>query len=113
MNQEEKRELLEVAMRAFGQVINDQQNRIFNNGALRPHSFRSNAYPNWVQWKSHFVAVAEKKRWTDFQAINALIFCLNGHALDEIHTAPTELKQTPHGDPTLRYRHSSSISTEI
>ena len=91
-------------MRAFGQVINDKQNRIFNNGALRPDRFSSNAYPNWVQWKSHFVAVAEKNRWTDIQAINALPGCIHGHELDDFHTAPTELKQASQGDPdsTLR-----------
>ena len=53
----------------------------------------------WVQWKTHFVAVAEANRWTDIQAINALPVCLNGHALDEFVAAPTELKQTPQGDP--------------
>ena len=99
MNQDERRDLLEVAMQAVGQVLNDQQNRIFNNGALRPDRFPSNAYPNWVQWKSHFTAVAEANRWTQIQAINALPVCLNGHALDEFHAAPAALKQDTDGEP--------------
>ena len=99
MNQGERRDLLEVAMQAVGQVLNDQQNRIFNNGALRPDRFPSNAYPNWVQWKSHFTAVAEANRWTQIQAINALPVCLNGHALDEFHAAPAALKQDTEGEP--------------
>ena len=99
MNQEEKRDLLEVAMQAVGQVLNDQQNRIFHNGALRPDRFPSNAYPNWVQWKSHFTAVAAANRWTQIQAINALPVCLNGHALDEFHAAPAALKEPAEGEP--------------
>ena len=99
MNQDEKRDLLEVAMQAVGQALNDQQNRIFNNGALRPDRFPSNAYPNWVQWKSHFIAVAEANRWTQIQAINALPVCLNGHAFDEFHAAPAHLKQAAEGEP--------------
>ena len=109
MDQEEKRELMEVAMQAFGQVINGQQNRIFNKGALRPDIFPSNAYPKWVQWKSHLVAVEEANCRTDIQATNALPVGLNGHALDEVHASPTELKQTP----TLRYGHSLSMWTEF
>ena len=99
MNQDEKRDLLEVAMQAVGQVLHDQQNRIFHNGALRPDRFPSNAYPNWVQWKSHFIAVAAANRWTQVQAINALPVCLYGHALHEFHAAPATLKEAAESEP--------------
>ena len=99
MNQHEKRDLLEVAMQAVGQVLNDQQNRVFGNGAIRPDRFPCDAYPNWVQWKKHFVAVVEVNRWTDIQAINAIPVCLNGQALDEFIAAPTELKRHVNGEP--------------
>ena len=99
MNPNEKRDLLEVAMQAVGRVLNDQQNRMFNNGALRPDRFPSDAFPNWVQWKLHFVAVAETNRWTQIQAINALPVCISGKELDEFHAAPAELKQHVNGEP--------------
>ena len=104
MNPNEKQDLLEVALQAFGRVLDDQQSRMFGNGAVRPDRFPSDAFPNWVQWKTHFVAVAEANRWTDIQAIKALTVCLNGHALDEFVAAPTEMKQPVNGDPdpTLR-----------
>ena len=99
MNPNEKRDLLEVALQAVGRVLDDQQNRMFSNGAVRPDRFPSDAFPNWVQWKLHFVAVAEANRWTDIQAINALPVCLSGHALDEFVATPTELKQPVNGEP--------------
>ena len=104
MDPNEKRDLLEVALQAFGHVLDEQQNRMFNNGAVRPDRFPSDAFPNWVQWKLHFVAVAEANRWTEIQAINALPVCLNGHALDEFVATPTELKQPVNGEtvPTLQ-----------
>ena len=79
-------------MQAFGQVINDQQNRIFNKGSLRHYKFPSNTYPNWVQWKTHFIAVAEANQWTDAEAIIALPVFLNGSTLEEFLFAPQELK---------------------
>ena len=106
MNQNEKRDLLEVAMQAVGQVLNDQQNRMFSNGALRPNRFPSDAFSNWVQWKLHFVAVAEANRWTQIQAINTLPVCISGYALDEFHAAPAELKQHVNGEPAPCCRHS-------
>ena len=104
MNPNEKRDLLEVALQAFGRVLDDPQNRMFSNGAVRPDRFPSEAFPNWVQWKMHFIAVAEANSLTDIQAINALPVCLNGHALDEFVATPTELKQPVNGEPepTLR-----------
>ena len=93
MNRNEKRDLLEVAMQAVGQVLNHQQKRMFSNGVLRPDRFPSDAFPNWVQWKLHFVAVAAANRWTQIQAINALPVCISGNALDEFHAASAELKQ--------------------
>ena len=86
-------------MQAVGQVLNDQQNRVFHNGALRPDRFPSNAYSNWVQLKSHFIAVAAANRWTQVQAINALPVCPNGHTLDEFHAALAALKETAEGEP--------------
>ena len=104
MNRNQKRDLLEVAMQAVGQVLNDQQIRIISNCALRPDRFPSDAFPNWVQWKLHFVAVTEANRWTQIEAIDALPVCTSGNALGEFHTAPAELKQHVNGepDPTLR-----------
>ena len=99
MNRKEKRELLEVAMQAVGQVLNDQQNFMFSNGALRPDRVSSYAFPNWVQWKLHFVAVAAANRWTQIQAINALPVCMCDTALDEFYAAPVELKQHVDGEP--------------
>ena len=99
MNRNEKRELLEVAMQAVGQVLNDQQNRMFSNGALTPDRFPSDAFPNWVQWKLHFVAVAAANRWTQIQAINALPVFMCGNALDEFYAAPVELKENVDGEP--------------
>ena len=72
---------------------------MFSNGALGPDRFPSDAFPNWVQWKLHFVAVAEANRWTQIQAINALPVCISGIALDEFHPAPAELKQHVNGEP--------------
>ena len=109
MNPNDKQDLLEVALQAFGRVLDDQQNRKFSNGADRPDRFPSEAFPNWVQWKLHFVAVAEANRWTDIQAINALPVCFNGHALDEFVATPTELKQPVNGEPEPRCGHSSNI----
>ena len=104
MNPNEKRDLVEAAMQADGRVLNDQQNRMFSNRALRPDRFPSDAFPNWVQWKLHFVAVAETNRWTQIQAINALPVCISGKALDEFHAAPVELKEHVDGEqvPTLQ-----------
>ena len=104
MNPNEKRDLLELALQSFLRVLDNQQNRMISNGAVRPDRVPSDAFPNWVQWKLHFVAVAEATRWTDIQAINALPVCLNGHALDKIVATPTELKQPVNGEPypTLR-----------
>ena len=99
MNPNEKRDLLEVAMQAVGRVLDDQQNRMFSNGAPRPDRFPSDAFPNWVQWKLHFVAVAKTNRWTQIQAINALPLCISGNALDEFHAASAELKQHVNGEP--------------
>ena len=99
MNPNEKRDLLEVAMRAVGRVLNDQPDRMFSNVALRPDRFPSDAFPNWVQWKLHFVAVAETNRRTQIQAINALPVCISGNALDEFHAAPAELKQHANAEP--------------
>ena len=90
MNRNQKRNLLEVAMQAVGQVLNDQQIRIISNCALRPDRFPSDAFPNWVQWKLHFVAVTEANQWTQIQAIDALPVCTSGNALGEFHTAPAE-----------------------
>ena len=86
-------------MQAVGQVLNDQQNRMFSNGALRLDRFSSDALPNWVQWKLHFVAVAAANWWTQIQAINALPVCMGGNGLDEIYAAPVELKQRVDGEP--------------
>ena len=104
MNPNKKRDLLEVTLQAIGQVLDDQQNRMLSNGAARPDRFPSDAFPNWVQRKLYFAAVAEANRWTDIQAINALPVCLNGHALDEFVATPTQLKQPVNGEPepTLR-----------
>ena len=99
MNRNEKRELLEVAMQVVGQELNDQQNRIFSNGALTPDRFPSDAFPNWVQWKLHFVAVAAANRWTQIQAIIALPVFMCGNALDEFYAAPVELKENVDGEP--------------
>ena len=93
MNRNEKRHLLEVAMQAVGQVLNDPQNRMFSNGALRLDRLPSDAFPNWDHWKLHFVAVAAANRWTQIQAFNALPVCMGGNALDEFHAAPVKLKQ--------------------
>ena len=79
-------------MQAFGQVINDQQNRIFNKGSPRPDRFLSNTYPNWVQWKTYFIAVTEANQWTDAEAIIALPVSRNGPALEQFLFAPQELK---------------------
>ena len=86
-------------MQVVGQVLNDQQNRMFSTGALRPDRFPSDAFPNWVQWKLHFVAVAAAHRWTQIQAINALPVSMGGNALDEFYAAPVELKQHVDGEP--------------
>ena len=99
MNRKEKRELLEVAVQAVGQVLNDEQNRMFSNGAFRPDRFPSDAFPNWGQWKLHFVAVGAANQWTQIQAINALPVCVGGNALDEFYAAPVELKQHVDGEP--------------
>ena len=90
-------------MQTFGQAMNDQHNRMFINGAFRPNRFPSDAYPNWVQWILHFIAVVEANRCTEIQANNAFV-CLSGHALDEFHAASSELKQLVNGgaDSTLR-----------
>ena len=72
---------------------------MFSNGALRPDRFPSDAFPNWVQWKLHFVAVAAANRWTQIQAINALPVCMGGNALDEFYGAPVELKHHVDGEP--------------
>ena len=99
MNRNEKNELLEVAIQAVGQVLNDQQNCMFSNGALRPDRFQSDAFPNCVQWKLHFVVVAAANRCTQTQAINALPVFMGGNALDEFYAAPVELKQHVDGGP--------------
>ena len=44
-------------------------------GAVRPDRFPSDAFPNWVQWKINFVAVAEANRRTKLQIINAIAVC--------------------------------------
>ena len=98
MDQNEKRDLLEIALQAVGQVLNEQQNHMINDGAVRPDRFSSDAFPNWVQWKLHFVAVEEANWWTQIQAINALPVCISGNALD-FHAAPAELKQHFNGEP--------------
>ena len=99
MNRNEKRELLEVAMQAVGQVLNDQQNSMFSNGTFKPDRFPSDAFPNWVQWKLHFVAVAAANRWTQIQAIYALPVFMCGDAVDEFYAAPVELKEHVNGEP--------------
>ena len=92
MDQDAKRELLEFAMQAVGQAVNGNQNRIFNCGTIRPDRFPSSSFADWVQWKTHFVAVAEANGWTNAEAIGALPVCLSGHALEEFQAAPRELK---------------------
>ena len=99
MNPNEKRDLLEVAMQAFGRVLDDQQNLMFRNGAVRPDRFPSDGFQIWVYWKLHFVAVAVANWWTQIQAINALPVCMSGNALDEFYAAPVELKQYVNGEP--------------
>ena len=86
-------------MQAFGRVLDDQQNFMFRNGAVRPDRFPSDVFQSWVQWKLHFVAVAKTNRWTQIQAINALQFCMSGNALEEFYAAPVELKQYVDGEP--------------
>ena len=73
-------------------------------GAERPvkpyvQQFPSDAFPNWVQWKLHFVTVAATNLWTQIQAINALPKFMGGDALDEFYAAPVELKQHVDGEP--------------
>ena len=46
------------------------------NGAVRPDQFSSDDFPKWVQWKIHFVAVAEANRRTKLQTINAVAVCI-------------------------------------
>ena len=77
---------------------------MFRNSTVRPDRFPSDTFPNWVQWKSHFVAVAAANRRTQIQAINALPVYLNGNALDEFYAAPAVLRQDFEGEPapTLR-----------
>ena len=72
---------------------------MFSNAALRPDRFPSDAFPNWVQWKLHFVAVVAANRWTQIQAIIAIPVCMGGNALDEFYAAPVELKQHVDGEP--------------
>ena len=104
MNQDEKKELLEVAKQALGQVINDQQNRIFNKGSLRPDRVPSNTYLNCVQWKTHSIAVAEVNQWMDAEAIIALPVSLIGPGLEEFLFAPQELKAQLANQPALILR---------
>ena len=61
-------------------------------------------FADWVQWKTHFIAVAEANKWTDPEAIGALPVCLTGHALEEFQAAPRELKTqvVNRQAPTLR-----------
>ena len=112
MNRNEERDLLEVAMQVVGHALNNQQNRMFSNGALRLNRFPSDASPNWVQWKLHFVAVAAANRWTQTQATNALPVCIGGNALDEFHAAQGELKEHVNGELVPTLRHSSNIWPE-
>ena len=69
-----------------------------------PALFPSNAYANWLQWKTHLIAVAEAKQWTDAQSINALPICLNGPGLEDFIFAPQKLKPQVANQPapTLR-----------
>ena len=83
-----RRELLEFAMQAVGRAVNGNQNRIFNYGTIRPDRFPSSSFADWLQWKIHYIAVAEANRWTDPEAIGALPVCLSGHALEEFQAAP-------------------------
>ena len=103
MDEDKRRSLLEVARHAFGQAMNGNQARVFNRGSIRHDHFPSNAYANWVQWKIHFVAVAEANQWTDSQSINALPICLNGPALEKFVFTPQELKAQVANQPALTF----------
>ena len=104
MDQGEQGQLLKVAVQSFSQVMNGNQNRIFNCGKIRPECFHSDSFTDWVQWKSHFNAAAEANWWTQAEAISVLPECLNGPALEEFEVPPRELKfQVPnHMAPVLR-----------
>ena len=104
MDQGEQGQLLKVALQSFSQVMNGNQNRIFNSGIIRPEYFHSDSFTYWVQWKSHFVAAAEANWWTQAEAISVLPECLNGPALEEFEVPTRELKfQVPnHMAPALR-----------
>ena len=54
----------------------DQSAEQHINGAVKPDRFPSDDFPNWVQWKIHFVAVAEANRRTKLQTINAIAVCI-------------------------------------
>ena len=52
-----KRDLLEVAMQAFGRALDDQQNRMFSKGAVRPDRFLSDTFPNCLFIKESILSI--------------------------------------------------------
>ena len=103
MENEERLAIIEEVAQWVIQDLHGNENRLFENGAIRPDSFPPQNYPDWAQWKTHFYRVGRANGWTELQGMQAVPVCLIGYALDDYNAAPRELKEQVEGAdaPTL------------
>ena len=68
-------------------------------GAHQPDCFPNPIYKIWVDWKKHFVCIAESTRWDEEQAMACVPTCLTGWALDECTAMPNHFREQEYGHP--------------
>ena len=66
----------------------DNGRGVFGPGTLRPDRYPSKKHSTWIQWKQHFLWLADTNGWDDITAIRALPTCLTSWALDEFTAMP-------------------------
>ena len=66
----------------------DNGRGVFEPGTLRPDRYPSKKHSTWIQWKQHFLWLADTNGWDDITAIRALPTCLTPWALDKFTAMP-------------------------
>ena len=96
MDAGERQAIVEAAVAAV-QALDNQG--LYSRGSVRPDRFPSNNHSNWLEWKKHFVWIAEANGWSDEQTRSALPTCLTGWALDEFSAMPQQYRTQVQGQP--------------
>ena len=68
--------------------VPDNGRGVFGPGTLRPDRYPAKKHSTWIQWKQHFLWLADTNGWDDITPIWALPTCSRSWALDEFTAMP-------------------------